>query len=150
MEIDSAPGGDSNGQQKAATCHKQKTLTLRCIYTYLQIRMTLDGSPGAVESSQKFLSCLSAALVQAYGAAGSALQIEDLSFLPDRGVHIVKCFRKDYSRLWAAATTLTNLEGQKCRLEVVAMSPFLVSLGNNSRNFAARIEQPRGLVGGIT
>lgn len=49
---------------------------------------------GTTQSAQQLLSCISAALVQIYGAVAGALSFEALSFQASTGVGIIKCLRK--------------------------------------------------------
>ncbi|CAK0784868.1 hypothetical protein CVIRNUC_008073 [Coccomyxa viridis] len=120
----------------------QKTTTIACSKLFWRLRVKFE-QKGLVEVDRELVrACLQQSLTQVFGKIGGAVPFEILSVQQESGVILLKTDKGDLAKVRAACTLISSCEGQACYFQVEAVSPFLASLAQDSRAFAAELPFP--------
>ena len=74
------------------------------------------------------------AVERLHGQATAAFPIDVVTHEVDSGISILRVPASALVKIWSALTLLGEHDGNRCTLLVKQISPFLISLADNSRN----------------
>ncbi|XP_071809465.1 ribonuclease P protein subunit p14-like [Asterias amurensis] len=103
-------------------------------YFFLKVAIEFVDS-GISTDSLTFKLVVTKALKELFGDAGAAIPVDILGFLDQTMEAILRVPGRSVVKLWSALTLLSECGGEECAIRVKQVSPHLMSLAVNSRQF---------------
>ncbi|XP_005997812.1 ribonuclease P protein subunit p14 [Latimeria chalumnae] len=104
-------------------------------YHYMKINLEFEEGREVRVNAAHFKQLIIAALKELHGETGAALPFDVLTFEEKTTSAIVRVYSSGLVKLWSAITLLGYYQNQKCAIRVTQVSPFLLALSGNSREF---------------
>ncbi|XP_068940362.1 ribonuclease P protein subunit p14 [Petaurus breviceps papuanus] len=101
---------------------------------YLRVRLELQ-ERGSRLSDAQFKQLIVLALKELFGEAGAALPLDVLTYEEKTLSAILRVCSSGLVKLWSSLTLLGSYQNKKCAFRVIQVSPFLLALSGNSREF---------------
>jgi len=117
------------------------TLPQRAQFFYLRLKIDFskeDDLPPVEIDSVTFTSLMAQALGSLHGKIGSAIIVDVIKFDPVSMEVIVRVKERGLVKLWSALTLLSYYRDRKCAIKVIQVSPHLLSLAVDSRQWKTK------------
>jgi len=117
------------------------TLPQRAQFFYLRLKIDFskeDDLPPVEMDSVAFTSLMAQALGSLHGKIGSAIIVDVIKFDPVSMEVIVRVKERGLVKLWSALTLLSYYRDRKCAIKVIQVSPHLLSLAVDSRQWKTK------------
>ncbi|XP_032892511.1 ribonuclease P protein subunit p14 [Amblyraja radiata] len=127
----SRPGVECRGSAAERRVHRNPSH-----YQYLKVGLECEPrGPGLRLSDAAFKQTIVAALRGLHGEIGAALPVDVLKFEERSLTAILRVRGSDLVKLWSALTLVASCKDKKCAFRIIQVSPFLLALAGNSREF---------------
>ncbi|XP_067907748.1 ribonuclease P protein subunit p14 isoform X2 [Heterodontus francisci] len=123
-------------EQREVAAYERHVSRNVCDYHYLKVGLEFEErSPGLRLNAAHFKQLIVSALKDLHGEIGAALPVDVLRFEEETLAAILRVKSSGLVKLWSALTLLGSYQNQKCAFRVTQVSPFLLALSGNSREF---------------
>lgn len=120
------------------------TLPQRAQFFYMRLKIDIskeDGLPPVAIDSVAFRSLIVHALGSLHGKIGSAINVDVIKFDAVSMEVIIRVKERGLVKLWSALTLLSHYQDRKCAVQVIQVSPHLLSLAVDSRQWKTKEEE---------
>lgn len=108
----------------------------RFFYLKLKIEISKEVDERSVEiDAVTFKSILIQTLDALHGKVGSAISVDIIKFEASLKEAILRVKESGLVKLWSALTLLSYYKDKRCAIYVIQVSPYLLSLGADSRQW---------------
>ncbi|XP_059800203.1 ribonuclease P protein subunit p14 isoform X2 [Hypanus sabinus] len=122
------------GEQRAGAVYERRVYKNASDYQYMKVRLEFE-APGFRLNDVSFKQMIVSALRGLHGEIGAAVPIDVLKFEEQSLTAILRVRGSDLVKLWSALTLVASYKDAKCAFRVIQVSPFLLALSGNSREF---------------
>ncbi|XP_067854915.1 ribonuclease P protein subunit p14 isoform X1 [Heptranchias perlo] len=133
------------GEEQDLAAYERRVYKNVCDYQYLKVGLEFEETrPGLRLNAAHFKQLIVSALKDLHGETGAALPVDVLRFEEETLKAILRVksryvesisVHSGLVKLWSALTLLGSYQNQKCAFRVTQVSPFLLALSGNSREF---------------
>ncbi|XP_067854916.1 ribonuclease P protein subunit p14 isoform X2 [Heptranchias perlo] len=124
------------GEEQDLAAYERRVYKNVCDYQYLKVGLEFEETrPGLRLNAAHFKQLIVSALKDLHGETGAALPVDVLRFEEETLKAILRVKSSGLVKLWSALTLLGSYQNQKCAFRVTQVSPFLLALSGNSREF---------------
>ncbi|XP_036594905.1 ribonuclease P protein subunit p14 isoform X2 [Trichosurus vulpecula] len=103
-------------------------------YHYIKVQLEFQDH-GFRLSDVQFKQLIVLALRDLFGEVGAALPFDVLTYEEKTLSAILRVCSSGLVKLWSSLTLLGSYQNKKCAFRVIQVSPFLLALSGNSREF---------------
>ncbi|XP_074054979.1 ribonuclease P protein subunit p14 [Macrotis lagotis] len=122
------------GRPPAAAAFERVVYRSPAQHHHLKVQLEFqDHGPRLTDAQFKHL--IVSALRDLFGEVGAALPFDVLTFEEKTLTAILRICSSGLVKLWSSLTLLGSYQNKKCAFRVLQVSPFLLALSGNSREF---------------
>ncbi|XP_048403208.2 ribonuclease P protein subunit p14 [Stegostoma tigrinum] len=125
-----------SGEERGVAAYERHVSRNSCLHHYLKVGLEFgETRPGFRLNAAHFKQLIVLALKDLHGEFGAALPVDVLRFEEETLTAILRVKSSGLVKLWSALTLLGSYQNQKCAFTVMQVSPFLLALSSDSREF---------------